>query len=94
MCDDDERFFFFFFRLRFDDALTRDLLSLSLSLFPNTKTDVLLEQRDLFARTHQVKKALSFDVFKAVKSHSMIFCRRRVFVGDDSVSFDPRLEKT
>ena len=49
-------------RLRFDDdALTRDLLSLSLS---RTPTDVLLEQRDLFARTHQVKKALSSSTSK------------------------------
>ena len=68
------------------DALTRPSLSLSLSF---RTTDVLLEQRDLFARTHQVRKKQSFPFRsskrrRGVKTHS-IFLQA---AGDDSVS-DP-----
>ena len=68
------------------DALMRPSLSLSLSF---RTTDVLLEQRDLFARTHQVRKKQSFPFRsskrrRGVKTHS-IFLQA---AGDDSVS-DP-----
>ena len=68
------------------DALTRPSLSLSLSF---RTTDVLLEQRDLFARTHQVRKKQSFP-FRSSKRRRGVKTRS-IFLqaaGDDSVS-DP-----
>ena len=62
--------------------------SLSLSLSFRT-TDVLLEQRDLFARTHQVRKKQSFP-FRSSKRRRGVKTRS-IFLqaaGDDSVS-DP-----
>jgi len=61
------------------------------SLFLRTPTDVLLEQRDLFARTHQVRKkrrAFFFDVAVSARSTKEGENAFDFFAGDDSVS-DP-----
>ena len=91
MCDDDERFFFFFFRLRFDDALTRDLLSLSLSLSEHKNRRSTRTKRS-FCENSSGKKGAFFRRQSGEIAFDD-FLQAACVLGDDSVS-DPRLEKT